>query len=41
MTKEKVIEVINMNIIENLYDFENKVKDPKKTMKVAVPLGPP
>ena len=33
MTKEKIIEVISKNIIENLDDLENEVIDPKKSMK--------
>ncbi len=33
MTKEKIIEVISKNIVENLDDLENEVIDPKKSMK--------
>jgi polyketide biosynthesis acyl carrier protein len=33
MTKEKIIEVISKNIIENLDDLENETIDPKKSMK--------
>lgn len=33
MTKEKVIEVITKNIIENLDDLENETIDPQKSMK--------
>jgi len=33
MTKEKIIEVLSTNIIENLDDLENETIDPKKSMK--------
>ncbi|MBI9099500.1 MAG: hypothetical protein JEY91_13535 [Spirochaetaceae bacterium] len=33
MTKEKIIEVISQNIIENLDDLENETIDPMKSMK--------
>ena len=33
MTKEKIIEVISKNIIENLDDLENETIDPMKSMK--------
>ncbi len=33
MTKEKIVEVIAKNIVENLDDLENEVIDPKKSMK--------
>ena len=33
MTKEKIIEVLSKNIIENLDDLENETIDPKKSMK--------
>ncbi len=33
MTKEKVIEVIKNNIVENLDDLENETIDPQKSMK--------
>ncbi|HUX14253.1 MAG TPA: phosphopantetheine-binding protein [Spirochaetia bacterium] len=33
MTKEKVIEVIKRNIVDNLDDLEEETIDPKKSMK--------
>ncbi len=33
MTKEKVIEVIKKNIVDNLDDLEEETIDPKKSMK--------
>ncbi len=33
MTREKIVEVISKNIVENLDDLENEVIDPKKSMK--------
>ena len=33
MTKEKIVEVISKNIIENLDDLENETIDPMKSMK--------
>lgn len=33
MTRDKIIEVISKNIVENLDDLENETIDPKKSMK--------
>lgn len=32
MTREKIVEVISKNIVENLDDLENEVIDPSKSM---------
>jgi acyl carrier protein/polyketide biosynthesis acyl carrier protein len=32
MTREKIVEVISRNIVENLDDLENEVIDPSKSM---------